>query len=189
MTDQEYAFKSLRDITHSLAGRSIAEIDDKKKYEKKMKILMESFQLLLLENKHIQKELESKCLGQINDDLAYVLEYMNQFDEDLDVTKLQKKMGNLMLVYGLYDMLYRAEVLMRYYAPKGTALAELIRARYYSGTVKSDIDVMIEIGVGKTKYYKMKKDAFVYMGKYFFYIVIPQLRCEKWNKNSEESIL
>lgn len=179
MTDRDYAFKSLKDIIYNLAGQSIAEADNKKEYEKKMKILMEAFQLLLLENKHIQKELESKCLSQINEDLSYVLEYMNQFNEDLDVTKLQKEMGNLILVYGLYDMLYRAEVLMRYYAPKGMALAELIRARYYSGIVKSDIDVMIEIGVGKTKYYRMKRDALAYMGTYFWNIVVKQLK----NKN------
>jgi hypothetical protein len=37
-----------------------------------------------------------------------------------------------------------------------------------------DVEVQQELGIGRTSFYKMKKEAIGYLGFYFYEIVIPQ---------------
>ena len=43
----------------------------------------------------------------INEDMAYVLSYLSIYNNQLNVPKMHREMNNLMIIYGLSDMIYR----------------------------------------------------------------------------------
>ena len=60
-----------------------------------------------------------ECQEKINEDMAYALSYLSIFNHQLDVAKMHREMNNLMIIYGLSDMIYRGITLVKFYAPNG----------------------------------------------------------------------
>lgn len=184
MTDRDYAIKSLKEVTVKLARKTEDAMDC---HYKKMKELLECYQELVLENQMVLAELEQECQEKLNEDMAYALQYMSVYDYRLDVVKLRREMNNLMMIYSLSDMVYRALVLMKYYAPKGPELSEIIHNCFCSNMQKTDIEVQIELGYAKTKFYAMKKRAVRYMGFYFYEVVLPQAKGKRFKPSFDMS--
>lgn len=143
---------------------------------KRMKELLNCYQKLVLEDQLVLEELEQECQDKLNGDMAYALQYMSVYDYRIDVVKLRREMDNLMLIYGLSNMVYRALVLMKLYAPNEPELSEIIHSCFCSNMDKKDVEVQIELGYSKTKFYAMKKRAVRYMGFYFYDVVVPQAK-------------
>lgn len=179
MTEKDYAFRSLRDVTVHMEARTEASI---KGHYKEMKELLTNYQKLITENQMVLTELEMECQEKINEDLAYAMEYLNRYDFRMNVSRLRHEMGNLMVIYGLSDMVYRAMILMKYYAPQGPLMEKLIRCNYCMNVKQRDVDIQQEIGIGRSKYYEVKKEAVGYMGFYFYEIVLPQATEKRYAK-------
>lgn len=107
MTDREYAIKSLKEITFQMAthAQDYLEMSMDRHY-KDIKLLMVNYQKLILENKMVLEELEMECQEKINEDMAYALTYLDIYGKQLDIVKLKHEMNNLMIIYGLSDMIY-----------------------------------------------------------------------------------
>lgn len=45
---------------------------------------------------------------------------------------------------------------------------------------KTDVEVQQELGIGRTSFYKMKKQALGYLGFYFYKIVVPQAKDKRF---------
>ena len=118
MTDRDYAIKSMKEITFQMAthAQNYLEVTMDRHYED-IKALMVNYQKLILENKMVLEELEMECQEKINEDMAYALSYLDVYGKQLNVTKLRHEMNNLMVIYGLSDMVYRGITLVKYYAP------------------------------------------------------------------------
>ena len=56
--------------------------------------------------------------------------------KQLNVTKLKHEMNNLMVIYGLSDMVYGGITLVKYYAPDGVTLSEIIHSCFAAITIK-----------------------------------------------------
>ena len=177
MTDREYAIKSLKEITFQMAthAQDYLEMSMDRHY-KDIKLLMVNYQKLILENKMVLEELEMECQEKINEDMAYALTYLDIYGKQLDIVKLKHEMNNLMIIYGLSDMIYRGITLVKYYAPKGVILSDIIQACFCSHYTKTDVEVQQELGIGRTSFYKSKKQALRYMAFYFYEIVVPQAK-------------
>ena len=89
-------------------------------------------------------------------------------------------MNNLMVIYGLSDMVYRGITLVKYYATDGVTLSEIIHSCFCSHYNKTDVEVQQELGIGRTSFYKMKKQALRYLGFYFYEIVVPQAKNKRF---------
>ena len=50
----------------------------------------------------------------------------------------------------------------------------------YSKDNKTDVEVQQELGIGRTSFYKMKKQALGYLGFYFYEIVVPQAKDKRF---------
>lgn len=111
----------------------------------------------------VLKELEMECQEKINEDMAYALSYLDIYGKQLNVTKLRHEMNNLMVIYGLSDMVYRGITLVKYYVPDGVMLSEIIHSCFCSHYNKTDVEVQQELGIGRTSFYKMKKQALRYL--------------------------
>ena len=108
MTDRDYAIKSMKEITFQMASHTqdYLEVTIERHYTD-IKELMTNYQKLILENQMVLEELEMECQEKINEDMAYALSYLSIFNHQLDVAKMHREMNNLMIIYGLSDMIYR----------------------------------------------------------------------------------
>ena len=49
--------------------------------------------------------------------MAYALQYMDAYDYRMHIGHLKKEMNNVILIYGLCDMVHRAMTLVKYFTP------------------------------------------------------------------------
>ena len=121
-----------------------------------------------------------ECQEKINEDMAYALSYLSIYNNQLNVPKMHREMNNLMIIYGLSDMIYRGMTLVKFYAPNGVMLSEILHSCFCSHYNKTDVEVQQELGIGRTSFYKMKKQALGYLGFYFYEIVVPQAKDKRF---------
>ena len=124
MTDRDYAIKSMKEITFQMASHAqdYLEVTIERHYTD-IKELMTSYQKLILENQIVLEELDMECQEKINEDMAYALSYLSIYSNQLNVPKMHREMNNLMIIYGLSDMIYRGMTLVKFYAPNGVMLS------------------------------------------------------------------
>ena len=100
---------------------------------------------------------------------------MNAYDYRMNIGHLRKEMNNVMLIYGLCDMVHRAMTLVKYFTPNcGEEYYDVLYGCYCRNRKAADVDVMIELGMSRATFYRKKKAALRYLGYYFFEIVVPQ---------------
>ena len=181
MTDRDYAIKSMKEITFQMASHAqdYLEVTIERHYTD-IKELMTSYQKLILENQIVLEELNMECQEKINEDMAYALSYLSIYNNQLNVPKMHREMNNLMIIYGLSDMIYRGMTLVKFYAPNGVMLSEILHSCFCSHYNKTDVEVQQELGIGRTSFYKMKKQALGYLGFYFYEIVVPQAKDKRF---------
>ena len=157
MTERDYAIRSFKEITLNAARHTEERMD---LYYEKIKALMNNYQDLILENQMVLDELEQECQEKINENMAYALQYMDAYDYRMNLGKLKKEVNNIILIYGLCDMVNRAMTLM---------------------------EIMLELGMSRASFYRKKKAALRYMGYYFFEIVVPQSANKRYKPSFPET--
>ena len=181
---RDYAVKSIRDIAGKLRGKSITEAGE---HEGEMRAFFKQYGELLQKSCLDVHELEEECKEMINEDLDFALSYLFDWDYRINGPKLRKEVHRLMDLKCISDLLARARILTKYYAPDGVALEELVYRRYCSKLIRTDMEVRQEMGYGRSTYYAKKKLALQYMGFFLFEIVIPQA-IENQNKAAEDEL-
>ncbi len=172
MTDREYAIKSLKEITINARIHTEERMDQN---YGKIKDLMNEYQDLIIANQRVLEELEIECQEKINENMAYALQYLNAYDYRMNLVKLRREVNNIILIYGLCDMVNRAMTLVKYYVPRsGVEYYEILYACFCRIRKTSDTEIMQELGMSKSTFYRKKKEALRYLGYYFFDIVVPQ---------------
>lgn len=184
MTNREYAIKSFKEVTVQMMSQTEAKLDC---HTEDMKRLLTYYSKLVIENKLVLEELEQECQEKINADMAYALQYLNQYDYRLNVGKLKGEINNIMMIYGLSDMIYRALILLQYYTPKGPMHSEIIRACYCSQVKKDNIELQIELGISRSLFYKEKKQALRWMGYFFYEVVVAQASSGRYKPSFDMS--
>lgn len=179
MEEKKYALNLMQIVKDEMECSSEEQME---KYYQKIKPLMGFYRKLVLENQTVLEELEAECQEKINENLAYALDYINQYDYRINVGHFHYEMENLLAVYGLSDLIHRSLVLLKYYAPQGCDLEEIIRKCYCSGRKQKDKDVQLELGYGRSKFYERKKSALKYLGFYFYEIVLPLAKVKNNDK-------
>jgi len=147
-------------------------------HEKDMKKLLYFYRALLKENKQFLDAFDLECREQIHDTMAYALEYLDVYDQRVDMRRMCAAMDNLVFLYGLYDMIEKGIELIRCFNPKkGKIYGEIIRRYFCSNVGNSVEDVMDMLSkwISRRQYYREKKEAIRWMG-YFFEVVIPEMK-------------
>ena len=70
-------------------------------------------------------------------------------------------------IKGFKLLMYRGMTLVKFYAPNGVMLSGILHSCFCSNYNKTDVEVQQELGIGRTSFYKMKKQALGYLGFYF----------------------
>ncbi len=156
-------------------------------YYEKIKALMNNYQDLILENQMVLDELEQECQEKINENMAYALQYMDAYDR-MNLGKLKKEVNNIILIYGLCDMVNRAMTLVKYFTPNfGTEYYDVLYGCFCRHRKMTDMEIMLELGMSRASFYRKKKAALRYMGYYFFEIVVPQSANKRYKPSFPET--
>ena len=178
MTERDYAIKSFKEVTIKEYRHTEERMD---RYFEMIKELMNNYQELVAENRMVLEELEQECQEMINENMAYALQYMEVYDYRMDIRRLRREMNNVMLIYGLCDMVHRAMALLKFNVPfHGEEYYEIIYACFCRSRKAPDTEVMLEIGMSRATFYRRKKEALRHLGYYFFEIVVPQSRSKRY---------
>lgn len=187
MTEKMYALKLMGTVKGQMKCLSEDRLEE---YYKRIKVLMGTYRKLVIESQVVLEELEAECQEKINENLAYALDYINKYDYRINVARLHYEMENLLVIYGLSDLIHRSLILTKYYAPQGKELEEIIRKCYCNSIRHKDEDIQLELGYGRSKFYERKKTALKYLGFYFYEIVLPLTKIEeKQSRKERESSL
>ena len=100
---------------------------------------------------------------------------LDAYDYRMHIGHLKKEMNNVILIYGLCDMVHRAMTLVKYFTPNfGEEYYDVLYGCYCRSRKAADVDIIIELGMSRATFYRKKKAALRYLGYYFFEIVVPQ---------------
>lgn len=100
---------------------------------------------------------------------------LDAYDYRMHIGHLKKEMNNVILIYGLCDMVHRAMTLVKYFTPNfGEEYYDVLYGCYCRSRKAADVDIMIELGMSRSTFYRKQKAALRYLGYYFFEIVVPQ---------------
>ncbi len=83
--------------------------------------------------------------------------------------KLKKEVNNIILIYGLCDMVNRAMTLVKYFTPNfGTEYYDVLYGCFCRHRKMTDMEIMLELGMSRASFYRKKKAAFRHLGYYFW---------------------
>ena len=185
MTERDYAIRSFKEITLNASRHTEERMDA---YYKKIKELMNDYQDLILENQMVLDELEEECQEKINENMAYALQYMDAYDYRMNLGKLKQEVNNIILIYGLCDMVNRAMTLVKYFTPNcGVEYYDLLYGCFCRHRKMTDTEIMLELGMSRASFYRKKKTALRYLGYYFFEIVVPQSAHKRYKPSFPET--
>ena len=96
------------------------------------------------------------------------LQYMDAYDYRMNLGKLKKEVNNIILIYGLCDMVNRAMTLVKYFTPNfGTEYYDVLYGCFCRHRKMTDMEIMLELGMSRASFYRKKKAALRHLGYYF----------------------
>lgn len=149
------------------------------KHKKTMKKLFRFYRKLIEESEQAVEETDQQCQDQINQDMAYALQYLDVCDIGVAMKRLSAAMKDVVFLYGLTDMMERGLVFVRRFVlDKREIYSMIIRSYFFSSSDVTDKDVMEKLPgmISRRQYYREKKETIRVMGYYFFEMVIPQMQ-------------
>ena len=86
------------------------------------------------------------------------LQYMDAYDYRMNLGKLKKEVNNIILIYGLCDMVNRAMTLVKYFTPNfGTEYYDVLYSCFCRHRKMTDMEIMLELGMSRASFYRKKK--------------------------------
>ena len=126
--------------------------------------------------------------GVVLDRFGHALQYMDAYDYRMNLGKLKKEVNNIILIYGLCDMVNRAMTLVKYFTPNfGTEYYDVLYSCFCRHRKMADMEIMLELGMSRANFYRKKKAVLRYLGYYFFEIVVPQSANKRYKPSFPET--
>ena len=108
--------------------------------------------------------------------------------QSMNLGKLKKEVNNIILIYGLCDMVNRAMTLVKYFTPNvGSEYYDVLYGCFCRHRKMTYMEIILELGMSRASSYRKKKAALRYMGYYFFEIVVPQSANKRYKPSFPET--
>ena len=121
-------------------------------------------------------EMEEECM-QIGDvSLSQAIQELMQIDSDLDSLKLDERLESIMVSYQMVQIVNRALLMLKAYPDGGEEFFEIINRVYILQIPYSEQEMLDTLHIGRTTYYKRKKEAVAMLGVVLWGFVIPELK-------------
>ena len=132
--------------------------------------------------------IEQECQEKINENMAYALQYMDSYDYRMNLGKLKKEVNNIILIYGLCDMVNRAMTLVKYFTPNfGTEYYDVLYGCFCRHRKMTDMEIMLELGDEPGKFLPEEKSSAPASGILFWEIVVPQSANKRYKPSFPET--
>ena len=170
MTEEEYAMKFAMLII--LDEKKVAGMDQ---YLENYKYIMEQYSRLLKTHPSL---LVPEDYGEKNDEesrkAAKVLEEVCKVG-NIGLVLRQSSLDRSKLFSLFVEAIYRALILVHFYAPEGELLSTILKETYFGFKEKSDIQLCKIMHVSRATYYRRKQQALMYAGYFFYEAVLPDM--------------
>ena len=117
---------------------------------------------------------ECRCIGNVT--LKKAMQELIDMDSDLSRLKLDERMESITVSYQMIQIVDRALAMLKDYPYRGEQYFEIINRVHILDYPYTEQEMLDRLRIGKTTYYKYKKEAVAMLGVVLWGFVIPELR-------------
>jgi|GEM_PF-1047784 len=151
----------------------------------KAKRLLNSFKHVLWTINSNIKELDEECKASMNEDLAYAVEILDKFDYRMDTERLERKLAANQESRLMANMIFAAIFKVKEYPTFGESYYSVLEKTYLSKDKKKETNILYELNISRSTFYKYKRDAVKIFGYCLWQIIIPNMKREKSTESGE----
>ncbi len=151
----------------------------------KAKRLLNSFKHVLWIISSNIKELDEECRATMNEDLAYALEILDKFDCRMDADKLERKLTTNQETRLMANLIVTAIYMVKEYPTLGEIYYNVLQKTYLSKDKSKETDILYDLDISRSTYYKYKKDAVRIFGYCLWQIIIPNMKKERSTQSGQ----
>ena len=145
------------------------------RYAENMKYLLEQYHRILKEHPGIiLKEAKEDSDGEEYKEKAHTLTQLCQVG-NISLILRQGGPNQSALFAMLVEAIYRTLILVRYYAPDGELLYEVLKETYCTGRHLSEVQLCASLCISRATYYRRKQKGILYAGYFFYEAVLPEM--------------
>lgn len=151
----------------------------------KAKRLLNSFKHVLWTINSNIKELDDECRATMNEDLAYAVEILDKFDYRMDTEKLERKLAANQETRLMANLIVSAIFKVKDYPMLGESYYNVLQKTYLSKDKSKETDILYDLDISRSTYYKYKRDAIKIFGYCLWQIIIPNMKKERSTKSGQ----
>lgn len=151
----------------------------------KAKRLLNSFKHVLWTINSNVKALDEECRATMNEDLAYAVEILDKFDYRMDTDKLERKLVANQETRLMANLIVAAIFKVKEYPTLGENYYNVLQKTYLSKDKSKETDILYDLDISRSTYYKYKKDAVKIFGYCLWQIIIPNMKKERSTQNGQ----
>ena len=173
-TEEEYAFRFC--LILMVEGEKESEM---KKYAENFKNVLAGYSRIsrtnpeaMLEDIYVLKDDEKK-----RENLYTQVGMLREICLYQSIDMISRQPGKLYdsLSMLLAEALYRTVILVRYYAPEGDLLADILKNKFFQNHDRTDSRISRDLNISKATLYRKKQKAIMYAGYLFYKAVLPEM--------------
>lgn len=145
----------------------------------KAKRLLICFKLVLWRISSNIQELDEECSAVMNEDLAYAVEILDKFDYRMDIGKLEGKLVANQETRLMANLIVTAILKVKEYPALGESYFDVLQKTYLTKDKCKETDILYDLDISRSTYYKYKKDAVKIFGYCLWKIIIPNMKRER----------
>lgn len=115
-----------------------------------------------------------ECKAIYGDTSVAVLEVMTEFGSDLKAKLLHEQLEDTEASKVIIDIIHTAMVRLKTYPNKGTQYHEILDKTYFTKTRTSEIELLENLQLSRSTYYRQKKKAISLFGVILWGYVLPE---------------
>lgn len=149
----------------------------------KAKQLLNGFKHVLWTIDSNIRELDEECKAAMNEDLSYAVEILDKFDYRMDMGKLEGKLEANQETHMMAKLIVTAILKVKDYPIVGESYFNVLQKTYLTKDKIKETNILYELDISRSTYYKYKKDAVKVFGYCLWQIIIPNMKKVNSNKN------
>ncbi len=121
------------------------------------------------------KEMDTECFYLNRNSLAEAIGSLLDMNTDLDRLNLESRLESLDVSRVILELINKALILLRTYPEKGERCFDILNKMYIINYRYSENEMLEYLNIGRTTFYKEKKEAIHMLGVILWGFIIPDL--------------
>lgn len=121
-------------------------------------------------------ELDEECRAVMNEELSYAIEVLDKFDYHIDFGRLESKLEANQETRQMAKLIVMAMIKVKDYPDLGECYYRVLQMNYIRKEKIKETDILFDLDIARSTYYKYKKDAVKVFGYCLWQIILPSVR-------------